>query len=221
MATDQKKKKGGIKSLFFEIDETKTENETEPTESISVSTTLSTPSAAQPVLDKDIYAQLIRVLSENNVDGYDYFEFRGSLENMRSVIPAEGDRFKAAFAAVSSIVSIDKIISSADFYLSKLAEKKAEFDKYVQQVTDAKVTDKEAEAAKIKEMIVAKTKEITLLNEEINKLQEVSRIKQNDAVAERAKIETVKNNFNATSNKVVTDIEADKNKISSYLNQGK
>jgi hypothetical protein len=227
MANSQQKKRGGIASLFFTFEDP-AQAGTESAESPDSTTPSSIPSASSAPatpktteLDKGIYAQLIKVLNDNNMDGYDYFEFRGSLENMRAVVSAEGDRFRAAFAAVSSIVSIDRLISSAEFYLSKLAEKKTEFDGYVQQVVDAKVIAKEAEVENIKKMIAEKLQVINKTNEDINKLQEVSIVKQNDAVAERAKIETVRNNFNATFGKVIADIESDKAKIGSYLNQGK
>jgi hypothetical protein len=179
-----------------------------------------TPSVQSGVsgeVNEDIKEQLTRVLLESNIQGYDYLEFRDSINNMASVIPSEPERFKAAFAAVSSIVTVEKLVETADFYLSRLASKKTEFEEAAQGMYEQNVTAKEGEISAMDQSIAEKQEQITKLNQEISELQQSKIALQNDAITEKAKIEKVNLDFNTTYDEISRSIEQDKTKISTYL----
>ena len=218
MANEPTKKRGGLMSLLFTevaVEEEKPKVDPVPAPAVTVA-----PAGIEQ-FDQNVYSQFVKLLEENNMEGYDYFEFRSAIENMKAVIPGEAERFKAAYAAVASFVKADKLISSIDFYLSKIDEKKKEFDEYVTSVVGQKVTGKEEQAKALDEKIIKTNEAIAKLNEDIGKLQEERTKLLNESVSEKAKIETVRNGFVSTYNKVVSEINSDKTKIKTYLGEGK
>ena len=211
-------KKKGFLSLFVtetEDSEVKAQATASQTETANVSTP--TPHAVAGTIDEDIKKQLLGVLSENNIQGYDYFEFRESLQNMKSVIPSEPDRFKAAYAAVASLVTVDRLVQTADVYVGALQKRKQEFDQYTQGLMEQKVESKETQAKSIEQDMAKMQEQITKLNQNIVQLQEKKTALLNESVAEKSKIEIVKMNFDITYQAVVSNIEQDKQKIKTYL----
>lgn len=170
-------------------------------------------------VDEAIKKQLMDVLLENNLEGYDYLEFRKSLNDMRSIIPSEPDRYKATYTAVQSVISVDELIRATEFYITKLSDKKEEFDQTVASMVEQNVTAKETEADSIEGQITQKQEEITRLNQEIAELQQSKMSLQNDVISEKAKIERVNLNFITTYNDMVQSIQQDKTKISTYLSK--
>jgi len=217
------KKKGFLKGLLFEDEPEKpttvpVEEKQEaavPAKPTPVATTKAASAAGE--VDVDIQNQLVQVLEDNNVEGYDYFEFKGSLKNMQNVIKNEPERFKAAFAAVASMVSPEKLVETANFYIGKLNDKKEEFGQFVNSMMDEKVVSKEKEATAIDEAVAKKQEQITQLNQEISEAQDKKSTLINEAISEKAKIEKVQANFNLTHVNVISMIEQDIQKIQTYL----
>lgn len=219
MANEPTKKRGGFMSLLF-TEETPVETKKVEAAPVSAPALAPAPTGTEQ-FDQNVYAQFMKLIEENNMEGYDYFEFRSAIENMKAVIPGEAERFKAAYAAVASFVKADKLILSIDFYLGKIDAKKKEFDEYVTSVVAQKVTGKEEQAKALDDKIIKTNEAIAKLNEEIGKLQEERTKLLNESVAEKAKVETVRNGFVSTYNKVVSEINSDKTKIKTYLGEGK
>ena len=196
---NNEKKKKGFLDLFIEREAPSTEK----------AILQSTEKAIILEVDEDIKIQLTNVLSENNLQGYDFLEFRDALKNTEKHIPDEAARYNATFAAVSSMISVDKLMETADFYLEKLKEKKSEFDQYVQTLL-SKITTKEKQAKEIDD-------EISKLNKQINDLQTKKMEILNETVAEKTKVDKGKITFESTYQNVVNNIEQEKQKIKLYL----
>lgn len=218
MATDKVEKKKGLFSSFASVfvEQVPATLESAPMPSPN---TIQTPNTSVPSgqLDTDILNKIYKVLEENNLAGYDYFEFRAAIENMKAVIPDEANRFKAAFAAVSSIVSAEKLTTSATFYLQKLEEHKSNFEKFSESMVQEKVVSKEAKAKSVEQTIADKTAKIAELNKDIGVLQNDRMALLTESATEKVKIEAIKMNFTTAFNKIVDEIKADVTKISSYL----
>jgi hypothetical protein len=220
-------KKRGILSLFVQDTESEKEPEqkTQPSATSTMGDFRATKSAAPNSLsgtgtiNEDIKKQLLDTVSEANISGYDYLEFRDSLNNMIGVIPSEPDRFKAAYAAVKTMVTVDRLIQTADVYIGVLQKKKGEFEQFVSSALAQKVTGKENEAKKLDQDIASKQEQITKLNQDISQVQEKRATLLNESVIERAKIERVKMDFDLTYQSVVGAIESDQQKIKTYLSK--
>lgn len=224
MPNDKKKAKKGLFSFLYDDDkevkqDVPVKEEAAPAAkaaSTATPTAVVTPPQAGQI-DEEVLTRLNNVLEESNIEGFDYFEFRESLENMKKVVPSEADRFKAAYAAVASIVSVDRLIETADYYVEKLNGKADEFANYVALMLAEKVEAKEKEAEDKASQITEKTEKIKQLNEEINQLSEEKTALLNESVNNKADIDKVQMNFNSTQQKIIKDIESDKGKIETYL----
>lgn len=218
------KKKGFLSSLLFEDVPEPIKATVVPVAPTTAGVTNTSIMATPPVstissgqVDQDIIKQLMKVVEDNNVEGYDYFEFRSAIENMKAVIPDEVSRFKAAFAAVSSIVSADKLKATAEFYLSKLDDHKTAFEGFSKKLSQEKVEGKEAKAKSMEQDIINLQTQITKINENIAKLQADKNTLLIESATEKVKIEAIRTNFMTSFDKFVGDIKADIQKITSYL----
>lgn len=232
------KKDGGamkkVLGVFFELDEKKEKQEPTPKEeakeevaeqpveekeAVIEVTTPVTPTVGE--IDENMKQDLVNAIEEANIDGYDYFEFKEALFNMESVIPTEGERFKAAFAAVASMVRSDHLINTANHYIDVLNKKEESFNDYVLHMKDEKVKAKEDAAAVAEETIQQKQDQIIKLNQEIAELQEQKKTAQQEAITENAKIQQVELNFKTTCEAIKKKIAADIKKIETYLGSPK
>jgi chromosome segregation ATPase len=168
--------------------------------------------------DAEIKKQLFAALEQANQPGYDYFEMAKAIEAQASIIPSEELRFQSTAAAVASLgVTPDKLISSAQFYLSILKKKEDEFNKTLAEHMAESVTSREDEVKKYDADMQAKSGQIQKLTQEINELQQRKTAIINEVSSSRAQIEQVKNNFYATMGIFVERINSDISKIKTYL----
>lgn len=210
-----------ILGLFVKFED----GEKEPSQPIvepvktTVVTSAVTPSSILPAQeDATIKAQLVEALEKANQPGYDYFEMAQAVQNMANIIPSEELRFQSVYATVSSMgVTPDKLISSAQFYLSILGNKESEFNKTVEQHMKEAVTSREQEIEKYDSDMKLKADQIRKLTEEINELQAKKLAVTNEVSSNKAKIDQVKNNFAATMRVFVDRINSDIEKIKKYL----
>jgi predicted nucleic acid-binding Zn-ribbon protein len=141
-----------------------------------------------------------------------------SIEAQASIIPSESLRFQSTFATVSSMgVTPEKLITSAEYYLTVLKKKEDEFNKTLEQHMSEAVTSKENETKKFDADMLAKSEQIKQLTADINTLQQQKTAILNEVSSSRAQIEQVKNNFYATMKVFVDRINSDIGKIKSYL----
>ena len=214
----------GLMGLFFKVEDdgvdskgpVKEEKVLQP--QFASSAPSSMPSIAQE--DAKIKAQLTEALEQANPPGYDYFELAKSIEAQASIIPSEAQRFQSTFAVVASMgVTPDRLVSSAQFYLSVLKKKEEEFNKTVEQHMAEAVTGRENEAKKFDGDMLAKSEQIKKLTEEINALQQQKTAIINEVSSSRSQIEQVRNNFTATMKVFVDKINSDIEKIKTYLSK--
>ena len=224
---EKKKKRFKLSSLFFEEDGS--------TEQADSSSGGSPPGARRPTaktttmpgtgtadtsggFDKRIYGSLIKALEKNNQEGFDYFEFKNSLEALKNVIMDEATRFKSAFATASTMdVDLKKLVDSAKFYQTILKAEEEKFVSTLKETSKQKVAVKEKQVKDIENFIKTKSEQIKLLTDEINKLQ-VDKVKFTNIIADsKIKIEVTKNNFYATFNQILTKIKNDIDKMKNYL----
>lgn len=186
-----------------------------------------TPATAIPVsvptmqagkADEAISSNFVKALEKANLPGYDYFEFAKTVEALRPTLPAEQTLFQTAFAsAVVMSVSKDKLLETAQHYLSVLDAKAQEFNQVVQQRTADTVTKREKDIADSDAAIKAKAEQIQKLTEEMNVLTTQKTATANEISENRMKIEQVQINFMATFDIFANKIKGDIDKIKKYI----
>jgi archaellum component FlaC len=211
-----------IAGLFFKVEKTVEE----PAVTVASPVSAPAPVAAMPSMsipntvkeDEEIKKQLTAALEQANQSGYDYFEMAQAVQAQASIIPSEALRYQASYAAAVPMgVTVDKLVSSAQFYLSVLKKKEDEFNKTVEGHMAEAVTSRENEITQFDGDMQKKAEQIKKLTDEINDLQQRKTAIVNEVSAAKAQIEQVRNNFSATMKVFVDRINSDVDKIKQYL----
>lgn len=161
---------------------------------------------------------LLNAMSENNKEGFDYLEFKNSLQSLAKMPMDEKTRFQSAFAMAQTMGATPAIlIDTADHYLNVLAKEEKAFEDSLAAQRQKQIGEKENEAASLEKMIGEKTAQILKLNTEIEEHKnQLGKIKStlNDA---SAKIDKTKQNFIASYNHLVEQVRDDIKKMQQYL----
>lgn len=172
--------------------------------------------------DKEIKQQLLDALEKANLPGYDYFEFIKAIDAQMTIIPSEAMRFQSSFAMASTMgVTVQTLLTSAQHYLDTLSAKEKEFISALEKHSTDAVGGKEGQISAIDSEMKKMAEQIQKLTQDINLLQEQRTVLTNEISTNRIKIDTVKNNFNATLKTINDRIINDINKIKQYLDGGK
>jgi len=217
----------GLMNLFFKVeddgkDAPKASPVKEEVKPAPVQTSFNPSVPSSPVIavneDAEIKKQLAAALEQANQPGYDYFEMAQSIAAQASIIPSEALRFQSTFATISSMgITPDKLVDSAQFYLTVLKKKEDEFTKTVDQHMAEAVTSRENDVVKFDADMQSKSEMIKKLTEEINEMQQQKTAIINEVSSNKAQIEQVRNNFSATMKVFVDRINSDIDKIKMYL----
>jgi hypothetical protein len=218
-----------IKGLFVETEEDATEDSSKKLkiekaiEPQKVVTTTPIPqtisvdvSAGKP--DQAVLTNLSQVLEEANLEGFDYFEFAKIIENMMASIPSEQVRYQAAFATAAAMnASKQKLLDTADHYITVLSGEADKFSAIVAEQTQSTVTSKEESVKTIDVAISEKANLITQLTQDINELTSNKTNILNEASESKIKIQKIQNDFAACLKIFIDKINGDKAKINQYI----
>ncbi len=186
----------------------------------------STPSSPPPLpvstqvtgVDQRIFDSLLKALEDNNQQGFDFLEFKNSLQTLQSIIPDESVRYKSAFATAATMgLTVPKLLESAKFYQAVLSREKENFDKAVTQQVDLSVNAKQKDVESLQKMIQQKSEQIKKLTEEIVAHQDEMAKAQGYVAEATNKIETTKHNFYFTLDTVMNQIQTDIGNIERFL----
>ncbi|MBK8672396.1 MAG: hypothetical protein IPN93_05245 [Bacteroidetes bacterium] len=169
-------------------------------------------------VDDKIRDTLLQALADNNMEGFDYFEFKQSLATLSKMPLDEATQFKSAFATAATMgITKENLLQSADYYKKVLHKEKEKFDVAVKGQNNANVLKKKEELETLKKVILEKSAQIKRLTDEITSHNE--QIEQGNKFVNEAegKILGTVNNFEASFNSVNGAIEIDIEKIKKHL----
>lgn len=169
-------------------------------------------------LDQRIFDSLQKTIEDNNLEGFDFLEFRNSLKTLNGIISDEATRYKSAYATAATMgVTVEKLLESGRFYISILEKERDNFNKAVDQQVDQNITTKKNEVSHLQHLIGQKSEEIARLSKEIAAHQEEMANAQSIISEAEVKIASTKNNFHLTLDTVVNQLGKDMNNIEKYL----
>ncbi|HEY1055467.1 MAG TPA: hypothetical protein VGE24_10035 [Emticicia sp.] len=178
----------------------------------------STPPPPPGKASEKFYDILLSAMEANNQEGFDYFEYKKSLQTLAKMPMDEQTRYFSAFAAAQAMgVTSQKLTDSANFYLKVLASEDAKFQESVAAQREKQIGNKEKAIADMEATIKGKTEQIARLTEEIQKHQtdmEKMKAEISDAVI---KIETTLSDFHATFDELTGQINKDVENMGKYL----
>jgi hypothetical protein len=175
-------------------------------------------SAGTGQISDKFFGVLAKAMETANQDGFDYFEFRQALANLKNVPMDDATRFKSAFAMSQAMgVTAEKLVNSAVYYVDVLKNEQNKFVQAAANQRQSQVGDKQAQADNLEAVMRQKAEQIKQLTAEIEQHgKDVETIK-NDISQAVVKVEQTSRDFDATYQLLVGQIQADVNSMKNYL----
>lgn len=169
-------------------------------------------------IDPKFNELLMKAIETNNLDGFDYLEFKNSLKSVEKVIPDEAVRYTSAFEMAKTMgLTKDKLISTAEHYANILTTEAKKFQDAVQNQRRIQVGDRQSSIEKLNQAVKDKQAMIEKLQAEMKSAEQ--NLKNLNAEIDQAeqKISNTEKQFEMSYQLINNQIKDDINKIKSYL----
>jgi hypothetical protein len=219
-----------LKSLFFVEDEdsakkskaTKAKGGSKQavkvTPSSQKSTAQSTVTNIKGTTSAKFMEILFKAIENNNLEGFDYLEFRNSLLSLKKMQMDEKTRFQSAAAMAQTMgVAPDAILSSAQHYLSVLKNEEVKFQEALSNQRQMQIGNKENDIKKLDQIVKQKSTQIQQLQKEIEADQKKAATLSKQIENATVKVKKTSADFEASYHSVVDQIADDVSKIKNYL----
>ena len=161
---------------------------------------------------------LLKAMDENNLEGFDYLEFKQSLQSLSKMTMDESTRYQSAFAMAQTMgATSDHLKDTASHYVSVLTEEEKKFKQALLNQRHKQIHDKEEEIKRLNKTILINQKQINKLNGEIESFKEKMSGLSSDLSSAESKLESTKSDFLVTYKKLVDQIQLDIEKMNQYL----
>lgn len=176
------------------------------------------PRAAGGKVTEKFMNILLSAMDKNNVEGFDYLEFKQSLQNLQGMDMDEATKYQSAFAMAKTMgATPTNLLQTANHYLNVLKEEEAKFGQALNNQRDKQIGDRQNRIDQLQKVIAEKQRKIEQLTKEIDvHRQESDKITQ-EIQSSTVKVENTKNNFVVTYKLLVSQIQDDINKMKQYL----
>jgi len=115
---------------------------------------------------------LLGAMEKNNLDGYDYLEFKQVLQNLSKMEPSEEKRFKSAYVMAQTMQTTPAhLIDTAQHYLNILKKEDSKFQNALAGQRNKQITEKQREVQLLDQTVLEKQKQIEQLKAEIEQHQ--------------------------------------------------
>ncbi len=213
-----------LKKLFIVSDEEFTKNESGQNEEVQKTETSTPPKSSIPApieiqgsADPKFIDILLGAIEKNNMEGFDYLEFKQSLQNLGDIQMEEATRYNSALAMAKTMgATPESITSSAQQYLNILKVEDQKFQKALLAQQQKIDNEKSSGLTQIQSTIKQKEEEIARLNQEILDLKDQLNQKSNSIEASSKKISETNNQFAHAYKMIVQQIVNDIQKISDH-----
>lgn len=193
------------------------DNET-PIPPPSVEEVTPTPAPPKGIPENRFIEALLKSFEDNNLDGFDYLEYKNGLKAMEELNMDDATRYRAAFATAATMgVDVDTLIKSTVHYLNVLGEEQKKFDTALKQKNTDSIVKKTEEHKQIAQTIEDKKAQIDRLNEEIIAHEEELTVITSYLHEAKAKIAMTEGSFNASYEMLVDQIKTDILRMKQYL----
>lgn len=164
------------------------------------------------------YEILFGAMETNNQPGFDYLEYKKSLQTLAKMPMDEATRYSSAYAAAQAMgVSSQALNDSAQFYLNVLKTEDSKFQESVSIQRQKQIGSKEKAITDLDATIKAKGEQIAKLTQEIAVHQEDMGKMKAEISEAVVKIETTLSDFQATYSDLTGQIGQDVENMKKYL----
>ena len=161
---------------------------------------------------------LLSAMDKADLEGFDYLEYKKSLKSLQKMNMAEGTAYQSAYAMAQTMgATPEHLVKTAEHYLNALVQEEKKFENALSNQQDNRVGAKRQEQQQLTKTIQDKEAQIKMLQAEIQQHQQKlgkldGEIKQADL-----SIANTKNDFFASYQNLVRQIQEDITKMKQYL----
>ncbi len=161
---------------------------------------------------------LLGAMDKSNLDGFDYLEYKQSLQSLQGMNMDESTRYQSAFAMAKTMgATPKKLLETANHYLTVLKTEEQKFGQALVNQKEKQIGDRRQRIEQLDQAAEQKRKQIEQLTKEIEAHeQESGQIKEQITDA-TVKVENTKNNFVVTYQLLTGQIQEDIRKMQTYL----
>jgi len=189
----------------------KPEVKPEPKTSASIPNSFLNQSATSGIPDEKFVKMLMKVISDNNLPGLDYFEFKQAIDALGTAQIDEKTKFSTTFIVYAQQgCSKETLLSSIDKYSDIIKNEVTQFNAELKTQINEKVQSMLSRVEETKKKVMELTKEIADANEFILKASQ-------EAQQESLNLQMVEANFKKSAEKVLGILQGDKEKINNYI----
>lgn len=201
-----------VEELKTEASTTSAKIDTTP---IKTSADYNTPSGKADPKFIDI---LLKSIEKNNLDGFDYLEYKSSLQGLDNMEMDEATRYKSAFVMAKTMgVTPEKLLNSAKHYVGVLNQEEKKFIDALKNQRQKQVVGKEDQLKNLQKEVEAKKAKIKKLEKEIA-ADEASYKSIKDGINKSAaKVEKTNDRFMHAYKVVLGQIMTDVENMKKYL----
>lgn len=222
----------GLKSLFFVEDEESNDekkssggSDKKGTASKKNSTELSNSAFLKPSgngkgqVSKKFSEILLKAMENSNLPGFDYMEFKESLQSLGKMQMDEATRYKSAAAMAKTMgVGSQKILESADHYLAILHKEDEKFRQALISQKQKQIGSKEAKIKELEQSTKAMAQQIKDLEAKMAAAQKEATQLRQQIDGASVKVQQTRDDFVASLNSIRTQILKDIENIKKYIN---
>lgn len=202
--------------------------ETKQAESTQQNKQNSTAQHSQPIVKIPVNADgkmnekfldaLYKAMETVNVEGFDYFEYKQSLNNLMNMPMDEPTRYKSAFAMAQTMgATPQKLIHTAQGYVEALRQEDTKFQQAANNQIQSQIGNKQAQIENFEAVINQKNEQIKKLVQEIDQHKKEMEQLKLDITQSSSKVAQTKADFEATYQALVTQIQTDITNMKNYL----
>lgn len=161
---------------------------------------------------------LLAAMDKKNLDGFDYLEFKQSLKSLEKMPMDEETRYKSAFAMAKTMGATPAhLVQTADHYIKVLKQEEQKFGQALVAQRAKQVGGRETQIKQMEASIKQKAEHIKKLTAEIERDQKTLEKVKGEISGAVVKVENTKNNFIASFNSLVAQIQKDIDNMKTYL----
>ncbi len=161
---------------------------------------------------------LFGALESNNQEGFDYLEFKDFLRSLANVPMDDSTRYKSAFATAQTMgATKEKILTSAQGYVQLLAKEESKFLEALNGQRDKNLTGKQNDIKKLEQTIQDKQAQIEKLKLDLEEHRKQIGTLENEINSASDKLGQTANDFAATYQALLGQIQTDVKNIESHL----
>lgn len=161
---------------------------------------------------------LLKAMDNNNLDGFDYLEFKQSLKSLEKMPMDDATRYQSAFAMAQTLgATPQKLMDTAQHYLTVLANEEKKFEQALVAQRQKQIGSKESQIKKLEEVVASKAAKIKQLTQEIEEHQKKANSLKKEIGGAVVKVESTKNDFIASYEKLIGQITEDVENMKKYL----